>query len=304
MATRFSDTFPRPSGAERSIDITAGPRSVLAQIADRARQLTGARRATVTVGRAGSAQRGTREHGLIAAPLADGRGRRLGVLRAWDKPGGFTRSDETILAVLARVAPDLVGAALAYRQATRSGEQFRALVRSSPLPIVQMDEDGRCLVWNPAAERFFGWTADEVLGRRCPAIPEALKREFGSIFRRVFDGEDVPEVDTLRLLKDGSLADVSISFAPVRSNPGAVSGLVAVVADRGEVRLLRRQLHQLRVGMLSPGERAVVRLIREGSSYRAIARALGRSEGTVRTLVHRAYRKLGVHRRSDLPALD
>lgn len=286
------------------IDVTSGPRLVLAQVADLARELTGARHAAVVRPRKAVRRTPIRpERGVVAVPLRDGRGGRLGVLRVWDKPGPFTRSDRTILAVLARLGPDLVGAALAYRRATRSGEQFRALTRAAPLPIVELDEEGRCLAWNPAAERMFGWTAEDVRGRLCPAVPERLRDDLRSVLRRVFAGETVPQIETLRLRKDGSLVDVSVSVAPVLSASGAVVGSMAILADRGQRTLLQRQLDGLRAATLSPREREVVRLLREGSSYHGIAKALGRSEGTVRTLVHRAYRKLGVHSRSDLPAL-
>lgn len=287
-----------------AVDITSGPRPVLAQMARLARELTGARHATFALARSTPARPPAREPGLLTVQVADGRGRGLGLLRVWGKQGGFTPSDATILAVLGRCASDLVGAAVAYRRAMRSGERFRALVRSAPVPIVEMNVEGQCLAWNPAAERYFGWTADDVIGRPCPAVPEALRPELRAILGRVFDGETVPEVETLRVRKDGSVLDVAVSVAPVRSDTGEIVGSMALIADRGESKVLRRQLQRLRAETLSPREREVVRLLREGSSYRAIARAIRRSEGTVRTLVHRAYRKLGVHRRGDLPALD
>lgn len=59
----------------------------------------------------------------------------------------------------------------------RGNEQFRALVNAAPIAVVGPDLEDRINVWNPAAERLFGWRPEEVLGKTVPIIPPDRKEE-------------------------------------------------------------------------------------------------------------------------------
>ena len=100
--------------------------------------------------------------------------------------------------------------------ASSAGEQ-QALIDSSPLALVEFGLDTRIRLWNPAAERIFGWTAG-----RCSAAAASRwrrppgARESEDLFERVRAGESINDYETLRLRKDGTLVPVSIAAAPVR----------------------------------------------------------------------------------------
>jgi PAS domain S-box-containing protein len=115
----------------------------------------------------------------------------------------------------------------ALRETTQTLE---AVIQASPLPIFAVDRERIVKTWNPAAERTFGWSAQEAIGRRYPAIPKEKMDEADALFSRALES-GLTEVETLRQRKDGSLIDVSISAAPLRDSRGNINGVMAVLTD-------------------------------------------------------------------------
>ncbi|HEX2303857.1 MAG TPA: PAS domain S-box protein, partial [Gaiella sp.] len=82
-------------------------------------------------------------------------------------------------------------------------EQLQALIDSSPLALVEFGLDTRIRLWNPAAERIFGWSREEMLGRGdLPMAPPAKRAESEELFARVSAGEWVNDYETVRQRKD------------------------------------------------------------------------------------------------------
>ncbi|WP_424536854.1 ATP-binding protein [Sphaerisporangium viridialbum] len=126
----------------------------------------------------------------------------------------------------------------------------RAVLASSPNAVVALDRDLSVLVWNPAAERLFGWTSGDMTGRRAPLVPDELMAEHNAVLERVRTGGPV-SLRTKRLRSDGSLVDVGVDMSALRSEAGALLGYVSVyhslendsaARDRGarRARLVRR----------------------------------------------------------------
>ena len=107
-------------------------------------------------------------------------------------------------------------------------ELLAALVNSSPLPIVLIGADGRVTLWNTAAERVFGWTAEEVLGRPLPFIPEEKLAEHRAMRARDLSGEGFREREIQRRRKDGRRIDLTVSTAPLHDASGGVTGIMSV----------------------------------------------------------------------------
>ncbi|MEV5413559.1 PAS domain S-box protein [Thermopolyspora sp. NPDC052614] len=103
----------------------------------------------------------------------------------------------------------------------------RAVVASSANAIVAVDRDLVVLVWNPAAERMFGWAAEELMGRRAPIVPGDLLAEQNGVLERVRTGGRV-SLRTKRLRHDGSLIDVVADISALRSDAGALLGYTFV----------------------------------------------------------------------------
>src|SRR5262245_50562147 len=93
-------------------------------------------------------------------------------------------------------------------------ERLEALVRAAPLAVIGISGDGLVELWSPSAERIFGWTAEEVLGRPAPIVPEERREEHEAARVRALGGETVQRFETVRRRKDGALIDVSVSVAP------------------------------------------------------------------------------------------
>jgi PAS domain S-box-containing protein len=124
--------------------------------------------------------------------------------------------------------------------------RLRALIDASPLAIVEVDLDDRVTLWNRAAERLFGWTRDEVVGEPLALVPSGLETERMELRARLLEGESFADLETVRVRKDGTLLDVSISAAPVLGADGRVVGAMAEVADVSERKRAQEELRRER----------------------------------------------------------
>ena len=129
--------------------------------------------------------------------------------------------------------------------ARENAEVLRAVVQSSPIAVWAHHFDGGLTIWNPAAERMFGWTASEVLGQYPPFVPEERLSESHAIFERALGGAELMDVEVRRRKKDGSDIDISLSSAPLRDALGQVTGIVTVALDVTERKHLEAQNRQL-----------------------------------------------------------
>ncbi|MBP7094452.1 MAG: PAS domain S-box protein [Spirochaetia bacterium] len=125
----------------------------------------------------------------------------------------------------------------AFRSADHVGDagdsesRYRALVECHPLAVTEASLDGVMLAWNAAAERLFGWTRDEALGRYAPYVPEDLHREYDSMRARVIGGECFVNREIVRRRKDGVFIRLLLSTSPVRDSRGRVRSIVGVFSE-------------------------------------------------------------------------
>jgi PAS domain S-box-containing protein len=107
-----------------------------------------------------------------------------------------------------------------------------AIVDSSDDAIVSKDLDGMITSWNKAAERIFGYPAEEAVGRHVTLIiPDDRREEEADILSRLKRGERVDHFQTVRVRKDGSTLDVSLTISPVRDSSGRIIGASKVARD-------------------------------------------------------------------------
>jgi diguanylate cyclase (GGDEF)-like protein/PAS domain S-box-containing protein len=117
------------------------------------------------------------------------------------------------------------------RALQETNHTLETLIQSSPLPIIALDPGGNVTMWNPAAERTFGWSKNEVLGRFHPIVPEDKQDEFRGMLKRALDGEALKDAEVCRKRKDGSPIHVSISVAPIEDANGQIIGVVGIIVD-------------------------------------------------------------------------
>ncbi|MEA5386733.1 PAS domain S-box protein [Haloarculaceae archaeon H-GB2-1] len=126
------------------------------------------------------------------------------------------------------------------RRRAVSGE-MEALVSASPLALISVSTEGIVQNWNPAAERMFGYDAEEVVGERYPLVPDSFDDEFDDHLERVNSGETIRGVETKRQHRNGSLLDVSIWTAPIREED-EVTGTIVALADISDRKRREREL--------------------------------------------------------------
>ena len=113
-----------------------------------------------------------------------------------------------------------------------SARRLVAIVDSSDDAIVSKDLDGIVTSWNQAAERMFGYTADEVVGQSITIIiPEDRLHEEQEVLRRIRRGEKVDHFETLRQHKNGTLIPISLTISPIRDANGLVVGASKIARD-------------------------------------------------------------------------
>ena len=112
-----------------------------------------------------------------------------------------------------------------------------ASMQSSTEIIVGADVDGRIALWSTGAERFYGYTAEEMASSSISKLrPHFDMGDLPQLMARLLSGQEVPPYETRHRLKNGQLVDVSISPWPVRDAGGEVIGLCAVIRDAGDAK--------------------------------------------------------------------
>jgi diguanylate cyclase (GGDEF)-like protein/PAS domain S-box-containing protein len=112
-----------------------------------------------------------------------------------------------------------------------TNERLRAVIEAAPLAIIARDLESVIRMWNPAAERMFGWAEDEVLETGTSIVPERLREETLLLRRRAQQGETIWIEDTQRMHRDGHAIDVSMSIAPIYGAESKVIGTMVTISD-------------------------------------------------------------------------
>jgi PAS domain S-box-containing protein len=111
-------------------------------------------------------------------------------------------------------------------------ERLAAIVDSSDDAIISKTLDGTISAWNRGAEKVFGYTAAEIVGKPMLVLlpPERIDEE-SDILARIRSGESVDHFETVRVRKDGTNIDVSVTMSPIRDGNGAIVGVSKVARD-------------------------------------------------------------------------
>ncbi len=134
----------------------------------------------------------------------------------------------------------------AGRRYTDLSGRLSAIIDMSPVPIITLDLDGNVTLWNPAAERVFGWTEAEVLGRPNPIVPEQERTESRRIQAPVASDEGAPGLELTRVTKDGRTLLVRLFSASLHDERGTLTGLMGIHEDITRRREARQELERHR----------------------------------------------------------
>jgi two-component system, cell cycle sensor histidine kinase and response regulator CckA len=122
-------------------------------------------------------------------------------------------------------------------------DAYRALIAASPIAITGLDAAGRVTIWSKAAERLFGWTEPEAIGRPLPSVPPEREAEFRRLHREVGDGAVISGFQTTRMTKGGQRVEVSVHAWPLFDSEGRPIGTMAAAVDvteRNEIERLQQ----------------------------------------------------------------
>jgi PAS domain S-box-containing protein len=181
----------------------------------------------------------------IASPTA----RRMGSgLELWARHKDGTEIPvEISLAPLSTPQGTLVSASLrdvtARRVAEQKTRELASILESAADAVIGWSLDGRVTTWNRGAERIYGYTAEEMIGREHDLlVPPGGQSELPEILRRVREEWRVDNLETERLRKDGTTIHVSLSAAPILDQAGEMVGVSTSARDITEQRQAQRRL--------------------------------------------------------------
>ncbi len=145
-----------------------------------------------------------------------------------------------------------------------TNEVLTSLFNSSPLAAFSTDSQGRIALWNPTSETLLGWSAEEVMGRFAPMVPDGMDEFFRDWIRAVSAGDSFISRELDVVTAGGEILPVSLSMAPIRSAEGTVIGAMGMLQDLSDRRRaeqsrarLEERLHEVRqmetLGVLAGG---------------------------------------------------
>jgi len=121
--------------------------------------------------------------------------------------------------------------------------RLAAIVESSNDAIISKDLDGIINSWNQGAQRVFGYTAEEMIGQPVTMlIPQDRTDEESTILKRLRAGQRIEHFETVRMRKDGSLINVSLTISPVKDEQGRIVGASKIARDISASKLAEEQL--------------------------------------------------------------
>jgi diguanylate cyclase (GGDEF)-like protein/PAS domain S-box-containing protein len=127
----------------------------------------------------------------------------------------------------------------------RAKDTLSAVIDASPVAIVCSDLDRRIFLWNKAAERIFGFTAEEAIGRQARDMPPPASSEMVGLVKRALEGEIVRDLYVKRLRKDGTTVDVRAAAAAMYDADGSARGVARAYEDVTDQKRAEEQLRRI-----------------------------------------------------------
>jgi PAS domain S-box-containing protein len=145
------------------------------------------------------------------------------------------------------------------KQTEQDKQRLAAIVDSSDDAIVSKDLNGIVTSWNPGAERLFGYSAQEMIGKSITLlIPPYLQQEEATILSQIARGERIHHFETTRVRKDGTLVSISLSVSPFRNLHGKVIGASKIARDITDRKKAESALAERNIQLALAGKAALV----------------------------------------------
>lgn len=130
------------------------------------------------------------------------------------------------------IARDVTEQKRAEEELQKTNDLLRATIEAAPTAIIGLDLEGKVQhIWNPAAEKMLGWSAEEIMGKFLPSVPIDKEAEFQKFREWVRSGKIMDGVEVQRRRRDGTPIDYSIYGSPLHNPEGQITGNIAVLVD-------------------------------------------------------------------------
>lgn len=128
------------------------------------------------------------------------------------------------------------------RYAAEIRENLESIIENFPDAIVTFDLNGIVTSWNRGAEKMYGFTKGEAVGRILPFVPGFLIEAEKEIIKRISNGEVLKDFETVRQRKDGSFLDASLTISPIKDAEGRIIGAICISMDISEKKRIEKEL--------------------------------------------------------------
>jgi PAS domain S-box-containing protein len=157
---------------------------------------------------------------------------------------------------------------ITLRKRLEKRRQRNAIIESSHDAITGANLDGTITSWNPAAERLYGYTAGEAIGRSLSLIiPDGRKEELEHVMERIRQGDRIDSFETERVAKDGRRVYVRLSISPIHDASGQLVGASAIASNITEWKRAEEQRQELNAKVLHQEKLAAVGLLASGLAH-------------------------------------
>ena len=138
-----------------------------------------------------------------------------------------------------------IGQFIERRQTDTARRHLAAIVESTEDAILSESLDGIVQTWNAAAERIYGYTAREIVGKPVMLLEPPSKRgEMDRLLQRIRDGYTIEQLETRRRRKDGREIDIMLNMYPIRNDQGRIVGASTIARDISERRAVEASLRE------------------------------------------------------------
>lgn len=125
-----------------------------------------------------------------------------------------------------------------------ASDLLASFIKNNADAIWMIDNEDLVLEANPAFEKLFGWSAEEVIGKKLPIVPDRLQEDMDRIHLRIKAGETVAGLETIRKRKDGSFVHVEATLSPLRDPAGEIVGITGICRDVTKRKIAEAELKE------------------------------------------------------------
>jgi PAS domain S-box-containing protein len=129
-----------------------------------------------------------------------------------------------------------------YKEVAQTKEYLESLIANSEDAIVTTDLMGVVKSWNKGAEKIYGFSEKEALGKFLPFIPESLIETEKKYIEKIKKGETIKDIETVRQKKNGVIIEVSLTLSPIKDASGEVMGISSISRDISEKKKFENEL--------------------------------------------------------------